>query len=56
VRVHLISEIIPDYEGSDPNTKYEIHPHDSHPNPLTYRVIAAYVAKNIFHADWYPSV
>ncbi|HJU03818.1 MAG TPA: hypothetical protein VJ692_01610 [Nitrospiraceae bacterium] len=51
VRVHLVSEIIPDYEGSVPNTKYEIHPHDSHPNPFTYRLLAAYVAKNILHAD-----
>jgi hypothetical protein len=28
--------VIPDYDASVPNTKYEIHPHDSHPNPFTY--------------------
>ncbi len=51
VRVHLVSDIIPDYEGSSPNAKYELHQHDSHPNAFTHRLIAAYVAKNILHAD-----
>lgn len=51
MRIHLVSEIIPDYDASVPNTKYEIHPYDSHPNPFTYRLIAAYVAGNILHAD-----
>ncbi|MGE3151471.1 MAG: hypothetical protein AB7G48_12690 [Nitrospiraceae bacterium] len=51
VRVHLVSEIIPDYDASAPNTKYEIHAHDSHPNPFTYRLLATYIAKNILHAD-----
>jgi hypothetical protein len=51
MNVHLVSEIIPDYDASAPNTKYEIHPYDSHPNPLTYRLIATYVAKNILHAE-----
>jgi hypothetical protein len=51
VRVHLVSDIIPDYDASTPNTKYEIHAYDSHPNPFTYRLLASYVAKNILHAD-----
>ena len=51
VKVHLVSKIIPDYEANAPNTKYEIHPHDSHPNPFTYRLIATYVATNILHAE-----
>jgi hypothetical protein len=51
VRVHLVSEIFPDYDASAPNTNYEIHRYDSHPNPFTYRLIASYVAKNILHAD-----
>lgn len=51
VRIHLVSEIIPDYDASAPNTKYEIHRYDSHPNPSTYRIIASYVAKNILHEE-----
>jgi len=51
IRVHLVSEIIPDYDASVPNTKYEIHPHDSHPNPFTYRLIAQYVVTKILRAD-----
>jgi hypothetical protein len=46
-----VSDIIPDYDASTPNTKYEIHAYDSHPNPFTYRLLASYVAKNILHAD-----
>jgi len=51
IHVHLVSDIIPDYDASAPNTKYEIHPHDSHPNPLAYRLLATYVAKNILHGE-----
>jgi hypothetical protein len=51
VQVHLVSNIIPDYDASAPNTKYEIHAHDSHPNPFTYRLLATYIVKNILHAD-----
>ena len=51
VRIHLMSDIIPDYDASAPNPKYDIHRYDSHPNPLTYRLIANYVARNILHAD-----
>jgi hypothetical protein len=51
VRVHLVSDIIPDYDPSAPNTKYEVHRNDSHPNPFTYRLLAAYVAKNILHEE-----
>jgi hypothetical protein len=47
IRVHLMSEIMPDYEGSVPNMRYELHPQDSHPNALTHRVIAEYVANTI---------
>jgi hypothetical protein len=49
IRVHLISEIIPDYDGSAPNTLYELHLHDSHPNALTHHLIAEYVVKTILH-------
>jgi hypothetical protein len=51
VPVHLVSEIIPDYDAGAPNTKYEIHRYDGHPNPFTYRLIATYVAKHILHTD-----
>jgi hypothetical protein len=51
IRVHLISDIIPDYDGSVPNTRYELHLHDSHPNALTHRLIAGYVAKTIVRAN-----
>jgi hypothetical protein len=51
VRVHLVSEVIPGYDASVPNTKYEIHRYDNHPNPSTYRSLAAYVAKNILHEE-----
>jgi hypothetical protein len=51
VRIHLMSDIIPDYDASAPNPKYDIHRYDSHPNPFTYRLIATYVAKNILHAE-----
>ncbi|MET0515212.1 MAG: hypothetical protein ABW047_07800 [Nitrospiraceae bacterium] len=51
IRVHLLSDIIPDYEGRVPNTKYELHLHDGHPNPFTHRLIANYVAKSILRAN-----
>ena len=51
VRIHLVSEIIPDYDASAPNTKYEIHRYDSHPSPVTYRLLATYVAKIILHEE-----
>lgn len=51
IRVHLISDIIPDYDGSAANTLYELHLHDSHPNAFTHRLIAAYVARTILHED-----
>lgn len=47
IQVHLISNIIPDYDGSAPNTRYELHLHDSHPNALAHRLIAGYVAETI---------
>ena len=51
VRTHLITDIIPDYDASAPNSKYDIHRYDSHPNHFTYRLIASYVVKNILQAD-----
>jgi hypothetical protein len=51
IRVHLISDIIPDYDGGVPNTLYELHPHDSHPNALTHHLIAEYVVKAILHEN-----
>ena len=51
MQVHLVSNIIPDYDASAPNMKYEIHGHDSHPNPFTYRLLATYIARNILHTD-----
>ena len=51
IHVHLVSDIIPDYDATAPNMKYEIHPYDSHPNPLAYRLLATYVAKNILHGE-----
>jgi hypothetical protein len=52
MQVHLVSNIIPDYDASAPNTKYEIHAYDSHPNPFTYRLLATYIAKSILHIDY----
>jgi hypothetical protein len=51
IRVHLISDIIPDYDGSAPNALYELHLHDSHPNALTHHLIAEYVVKTILHEN-----
>ena len=51
VRVHLVSDIIPDYQASAPNTKYEMHQHDSHPNPITYGLLATYVTSSILHEN-----
>ena len=36
IRVHLLSNIIPDYDGSVPDTRYELDIRDSHPNPFTH--------------------
>jgi hypothetical protein len=51
IHVHLLSDIIPDYEGHTPNTKYELHAQDSHPNAFTHRLIATYVAKEILRMN-----
>jgi hypothetical protein len=51
IRVHLIADIIPDYDGSVPNSLYELHPYDSHPNAFAHRLIAGYVAKNIMREE-----
>jgi hypothetical protein len=51
VRIHLVTDIIPDYDASVPNPKYDLHRYDSHPNAFTYRLIASYVAKDILHAE-----
>jgi hypothetical protein len=51
IRVHLLSNIIPDYDGSVPDTRYELHIRDSHPNPFTHHLLATYVAKEILHID-----
>jgi hypothetical protein len=51
VRVHLVSNIIPGSQANTPNTKYEIHQHDSHPNPITYGLLATYVARSILQED-----
>ena len=51
IRVHLISQIIPDYESSHPNVKYELHQNDSHPNAYTHRLIAQYIARNILQTE-----
>ncbi|HJR77113.1 MAG TPA: hypothetical protein VJ805_09065 [Nitrospiraceae bacterium] len=51
IRVHLISDIMPDYDGRVSNARYELHLHDSHPNALAHRLIAEYVAKEILHEN-----
>lgn len=51
MRVHLVSDIIPDYDASAPNVTYEIHAHDSHPNPFTYRLLARYIVQHILHEE-----
>lgn len=51
ISVHRLSEIIPDYDGSAPNTKYELHEQDSHPNAFTHRLIADYVVKEILRVN-----
>jgi hypothetical protein len=47
IHVHRISDIIPGYDGAVPDTRYEIHPYDAHPNAFAHRLIAEYVAKAI---------
>lgn len=47
IAVHLLSNIIPDYDGSVPDTRYELDARDSHPNPLTHRLLASYIASEI---------
>ncbi len=51
-RVHLISDIIPDIETAMAGT-YQI-PHDNHPNPAAYRIMADYVARTIAKCDTEP--
>ena len=45
IRVHLISDILPDYIGK-PDT-YNIHAREPHPNSLAHDLISRYVAADI---------
>jgi hypothetical protein len=45
IAVHLLSDIILDYEGSVPDARYELNVQDSHPNPLTHHLIATYITQ-----------
>lgn len=47
INVLLISEMLPNF-FTDP-IRYRISPHDSHPNPTAYEMIAEYVVNNILN-------
>ena len=48
LRVHLITEILPQYEKL--RLDYAISPYDAHPNPLAHEMIAEYVNNNILES------
>ncbi len=45
VRIHHTSEILPDYKNN--GSKYDLSPHDAHPNALAHQIIAEYIVTNI---------
>lgn len=47
VDVHLISDILPNYEVDDLNETYRLHETDNHPNALANELIAEYVVRDI---------
>ncbi len=48
VDVHLMSQIMP--ERRDGDIRFEVSPHDHHPNALVYETIAGYVSKHVLDA------
>jgi hypothetical protein len=49
IRVHPVSEILPDYEEN--KLRYEIDKYDGHPSPLAHDLIAQYVVKKILRVE-----
>jgi hypothetical protein len=47
INVHLISDILPNYEVDDVNEMYVIHERDFHPNALANEIIARYLIDEI---------
>jgi hypothetical protein len=47
ITVHLMSEILPNYQADDLNAIYRIHERDPHPNALANELIAQYVVEEI---------
>ncbi len=45
IEFHLVSEILPNF--SEDAGRYEIGPHDTHPNSVAHRAIAEYVVDNL---------
>jgi hypothetical protein len=47
ITVHLMSDILPNYEPDDLNQIYRIHERDPHPNALANELIAQYVVSQV---------
>jgi hypothetical protein len=47
IRVHLMSEILPNYQVDDLNEGYRLHRADPHPNAVANDLIADYVVREI---------
>jgi hypothetical protein len=47
IAVHLMSDILPNYQADDLNVEYRIHVRDPHPNALANELIAQYVVREV---------
>jgi hypothetical protein len=47
INVHLMSDILPNYEADAPNAAYRLHERDAHPNALANELVAQYVVRQI---------
>lgn len=47
IKVHLMSDILPNYRADDLNDEYRIHVRDPHPNALANELIAQYVIREV---------
>jgi hypothetical protein len=47
ISVHLMSDILPNYEPDDLNQEYRIHVRDPHPNALANELMAQYLVREV---------
>ena len=56
ITVHLMSDILPNYQPDDPNEIYRLHERDGHPNALANELIARYVVERILPQPGSPAL